>query len=193
LARLYSPSTIFFDEIDALMMNRGSSSEHESSRRLKSELLSQIDGIHSFENLNQNEKIESNNTTVVESMNEKEKELVESKNEKIKNESQIMILATTNKPWDLDEAMRRRLEKRIFIGLPDMKTRRAMFELFLKNQEMEEQISFDQLCEMSEGYSGADIHIICREGALRPLRREISNKSTEEILELKKEGKLKLA
>ena len=43
-----------------------------------------------------------------------------------------MVLATTNCPWDLDEAMRRRLEKRIHIPLPDLDARTEMFRLHLR-------------------------------------------------------------
>lgn len=49
----------------------------------------------------------------------------------------VMILATTNKPWDLDEALRRRLEKRIYIPLPDLVAREAMFKLFLKDADLD--------------------------------------------------------
>lgn len=45
----------------------------------------------------------------------------------------MMVLATTNCPWDLDEALRRRLEKRIYIPLPAAAARQTMFNLYLRD------------------------------------------------------------
>jgi SpoVK/Ycf46/Vps4 family AAA+-type ATPase len=48
----------------------------------------------------------------------------------------MMVLATTNCPWDLDEALRRRLEKRIYIPLPDTTARQTMFSLYLRDVQV---------------------------------------------------------
>ncbi len=44
----------------------------------------------------------------------------------------VMVLGATNRPWDLDEALRRRLEKRIYIPLPTAKGRRALMDICLE-------------------------------------------------------------
>lgn len=108
MARFYAPTTVFMDEIDALAGKRGGSDESEASRRVKAELLIQMDGAT------------SNNSAGANA------EVVE---ERGKN---VMVLAATNRPQDLDEALRRRLEKRVYIPLPDSIGRRALFDINLK-------------------------------------------------------------
>lgn len=76
----------------------------------------------------------------------------------------VTVLAATNFPWDLDEALRRRLEKRIYIPLPEPADIRALLEINLKTLTQEEDVDLDVLAEkMKEGgFSGADITNLCR-------------------------------
>ncbi|PKU72667.1 katanin p60 ATPase-containing subunit A-like 2 [Dendrobium catenatum] len=137
LARHHAPSTIFLDEIDAIISQRGEArSEHEASRRLKTELLIQMDGL-------------------------------------TKTDELVFVLAATNLPWELDAAMLRRLEKRILVPLPEPEARQAMFEEFLSTSSGEAEIPYDYLVEKTEGYSGSDIRLVCKEAAMQPLRRLI--------------------
>jgi SpoVK/Ycf46/Vps4 family AAA+-type ATPase len=133
MARFRSPSTIFFDEIDSLAGQRGASSEHEASRRVKTELMVQMDGVS-------------------------------------QNDGTVIVLAATNRPWELDEALRRRLEKRVYIPLPTTEGRAALFALNLKTVETSD-VDLDDLASRTENYSGADVANVCRDAAMMSVRR----------------------
>ena len=89
----------------------------------------------------------------------------------------VMVLAATNRPWDLDEAIRRRLEKRVYIPLPTSGGRKHLFTINLKGIALEDNCNFDELTKKTEGYSGADITNVCREAAMMPMRRKIMSAS----------------
>lgn len=107
-------------------------------------------------------------------------------------EATVMVLATTNKPWDLDDALRRRLEKRVYVPLPDAETREEALRLHLKDCTVAEDVVLSELAEKSNGYSGADLRLVCREAAMAPMRRLVASKDPSEIAELKQEGKLEI-
>ena len=86
-----------------------------------------------------------------------------------------MVLAATNRPWDLDEAIRRRLEKRVYIPLPSKGGRKHLFAINLTSIALDPAIDFDELVRKTDGYSGADITNVCREAALMPMRRKLLN------------------
>ncbi|XP_030638411.1 katanin p60 ATPase-containing subunit A1 [Chanos chanos] len=155
MARFYAPTTIFIDEIDSMCSRRGTSEEHEASRRVKAELLVQMDGVGGT-----------------------------SENDPSK---MVMVLAATNFPWDIDEALRRRLEKRIYIPLPSAKGRVELLKISLKELELAHDVDLDKIAEQMEGYSGADITNVCRDASLMAMRRRIEGLTPEEIRNLSRD------
>lgn len=61
--------------------------------------------------------------------------------------AQVMLLAATNLPWELDEAMRRRLTKRVYIPLPEECARRALFDMNLKRVDMSPDVDIEELIQ----------------------------------------------
>jgi len=138
--------------------------EHEASRRMKTELLLQLDGLAR------------------------------------RSDELVFVLAATNLPWELDQAMLRRLEKRILVPLPTRAGRRAMLSSLLAGrccgltqpatrsslaaatgtgmgitangtQGEWAVVDLDALAAATEGFSGSDIAVLAKEAAMRPLRR----------------------
>lgn len=99
----------------------------------------------------------------------------------------VMVLAATNHPWDIDDAFRRRFEKRILIGLPNLEARRGLLEISLKDVSVDDQVDLDDIAGMLESYSGADITSFCRDAALMSMRKIIKDKSPSEIKRLSKD------
>ena len=158
MARYHAPSVIFIDEVDSLCSKRGGDSEHEASRRFKAELLIQMDGL-----------------------------LAKTEDLKEDDDKIVMVLAATNHPWDIDDAFRRRFEKRILIDLPDLESRKSLLQLNLKEVELDPDVDLDKVAEMLENYSGADVTAFCRDAALMSMRKLIKGKSPSEIKDLNKD------
>lgn len=151
VARYHSPSTIFLDEIDSILTSRdGEGGEHEASRRMKTELLIQMDGV----------KVSSTSSMSMSQSNGGPGGL----------ENQVFVMAASNLPWDLDVAVLRRLEKRVLVPLPSVGAREAMFRKHLGDRSSPD-IDFGRVAEQTEGYSGADIELLSRESAMMPVRR----------------------
>ena len=89
----------------------------------------------------------------------------------------VTLMGATNLPWDIDSAVLRRFEKKIYCGLPTVEGRTKIFELCTKEVEMDETIDFVELGGIAEGYSGSDIATVCREVVMLPVRElDVSGK-----------------
>lgn len=115
LAKVLAPSIIFVDEIDSLLSARSSGSEHEASRRSKTEFLVQWSDLQ--------------RAAAGREQSAREK--------KEGDASRVLVLAATNMPWDIDEAARRRFVRRQYIPLPEHHVREQQLRKLLSHQHHE--------------------------------------------------------
>jgi SpoVK/Ycf46/Vps4 family AAA+-type ATPase len=83
----------------------------------------------------------------------------------------VIVIGATNRPADLDNGVLRRLERRVYVPLPDLPTRRALLSVVLATQATSlTDADLDAIARASAGYSGSDIASLCKEAAMRPIR-----------------------
>ncbi|KAF7151823.1 hypothetical protein RHSIM_Rhsim02G0251500 [Rhododendron simsii] len=94
--------------------------------------------------------------------------------------ARVMVLAATNRPTDLDEAILRRLPQAFEIGKPDCGDREKILKMILKGESMDDNIDFNHVANLCQGYTGSDLLELCKQAAYIPLR---------DFLEEEKNGK----
>jgi len=85
-------------------------------------------------------------------------------------ERMVLVLGATNRPWALDEAFRRRLEKRILIPLPSAPARRELLLKSTARAQLDDDVSWEPLVVRTEGYNCADVVLVARDAMVGPLR-----------------------
>ena len=174
LAKALAPSIIFVDEIDSLLSSRGGSSEHESTRRIKTEFLIQWSDLQ----------------RAAAGKQQSDKEKAEG------DASRVLVLAATNMPWAIDEAARRRFVRRQYIPLPEALVRGEQLRTLLGHQKHSlNRKDIQVLVELTDGmlllpfnsvgtylpgidllilklsgFSGSDITALAKDAAMGPLR-----------------------
>lgn len=93
----------------------------------------------------------------------------------------ILVLAATNRPFDLDEAIIRRFERRIMVGLPSVENREMILKTLLAKERVDDGLDFKELATMTEGYSGSDLKNLCTTAAYRPVRELIQQERQKDI------------
>lgn len=146
MARKKRPSVIFIDEVDSIITTR-SETESDGTRRIKTELLVQMDGIG------------HDNTGV-------------------------LVLCATNVPWHLDKAIKRRLEKRIYIPLPGREARIQLFRIHLGTTSHSlTPADFAHLAEKARGYSASDVATVVRDAIMQPVRKVFEAERFKEVVD----------
>ncbi|XP_042463800.1 uncharacterized protein LOC122046910 isoform X2 [Zingiber officinale] len=97
---------------------------------------------------------------------------------KTKDSQRILVLAATNRPFDLDDAVIRRLPRRIYVGLPDSGNRNKILKVLLAQENLELDFRFDELANATDGYSGSDLKNLCIAAAYRPVEELLEAERT---------------
>ncbi len=94
----------------------------------------------------------------------------------------IIVIGATNRPNAIDPALRRpgRFDREIEIGVPDKKGRLETLQIHTRNMPLNKDVDLKKLSEITHGYTGADIAALCRESAMKALRRYIPEINLED-------------
>lgn len=100
----------------------------------------------------------------------------------------VVVIGATNRLDLLDDALKRagRFNKHVYIGNPDLESRKELFEIHTKNKPLDENVDLETLAKKTHGFNGADIENIANESALLAIREDretISQENLEDALE----------
>lgn len=125
LARRLAPCVVFIDEVDSLLSSREGSSDdsaHGTLTSVKTTMMSEWDGLNSGTNGGG------------------------------AGSDRVVVIGSTNRPFDLDEAVLRRFPRRILVDLPDLNTRREILEVTLAENRLGPDVNLTAIAERLEGY-----------------------------------------
>ncbi|XP_048722563.1 ATPase family gene 2 protein homolog B isoform X2 [Caretta caretta] len=166
-ARAHTPAIIFLDEIDSMLGSRSAcKTGHGAPEKVLSVLLNELDGVGVKVTERRGNKLQLEGDR--QEQNEKERQL---EFQEVLNKD-VMIVAATNRPDKLDDALLRpgRLDKIIYIPPPDQKGRLSILKICTEKIPIDSDVSLEYLAAQTKLFSGADIENLCKEAALQALQ-----------------------
>ncbi|XP_020273503.1 uncharacterized protein LOC109848433 isoform X2 [Asparagus officinalis] len=101
-----------------------------------------------------------------------------------KDKERVLVLGATNRPFDLDEAVIRRLPRRLMVNLPDSTNREKILKVILAKEELAPDVDLEAIANMTDGYSGSDLKNLCVTAAHCPIREILEKEKKERSLAL---------
>lgn len=91
----------------------------------------------------------------------------------LKSRGQVVVIAATNRPNSIDPALRRpgRFDREIEIGVPDKKGRLEILQIHTRGMPLAKNVTLEDLAAVTHGFVGADLQSLCKEAAMKVLRR----------------------
>ena len=107
----------------------------------------------------------------------------------LKTRGNVVVIGATNIPDAVDPALRRpgRFDREIEINIPTKDARKEIFMVHTRGMPLTEDVKIDELLELTNGFSGADVSSLCKEAALKALKRLMPKINKETSGELSKE------
>eukprot|EP00252_Welwitschia_mirabilis_P006536 TRINITY_DN1741_c0_g1_i3.p1 TRINITY_DN1741_c0_g1~~TRINITY_DN1741_c0_g1_i3.p1 ORF type:complete len:906 (-),score=232.97 TRINITY_DN1741_c0_g1_i3:288-3005(-) len=104
-----------------------------------------------------------------------------------RDDERVLVLAATNRPFDLDEAVIRRFSRRLMVDLPDTENRAKILKVILEREDLAPEFNIEELAAATDGYSGSDLKNLCIAAAYQPIR-ELLEKEKKETREAESNG-----
>jgi transitional endoplasmic reticulum ATPase len=100
----------------------------------------------------------------------------------LESQGRVVVIGATNRPDALDPALRRpgRFDREIEIGIPDNNGRSEILEIHTRGMPLTEDVNLELVAKITHGFVGADLEAVCREAAMRSLRRVLPEINLEE-------------
>jgi len=100
----------------------------------------------------------------------------------LKERGAVVVIGATNREEAIDPALRRpgRFDREIEIGVPDRSDRIEILQIHVQNMPLADDINLESLADRMHGFVGADVNALCKEAAMRALRRYMPDLTTED-------------
>jgi len=95
----------------------------------------------------------------------------------LKSRGKVVVIGATNRPNALDPALRRpgRFDREVEIGIPDRQGRLEILQIHTRGMPLAEDVDLSRIADVTHGFVGADLEALCKEAAMRALRRMLPN------------------
>ena len=100
----------------------------------------------------------------------------------LESRGKVVVIGATNRPDALDPALRRpgRFDREIEIGIPDQNGRSEILQIHTRGMPLTQEVNLESIAKITHGFVGADLEAVCRESAMRSLRRVLPEINLEE-------------